>query len=64
MATPSHVFTIGRVAEILAEDEDWLQEIAMELKPEDGHITVCRTDDLSTSAFTSSGKNSANPYRR
>jgi len=39
-ALTRYVFTIGRVAEILAEDEDWLQEIALELEPEDGHLTV------------------------
>ena len=55
MATPNYVFPIGRIAEILAEDEDWLQEIAMELEPEDGHITIYGTDDLSTSAFTEFG---------
>ena len=36
MATPSYVFTSARVAEILAEDEDWLQKIATKLESEDG----------------------------
>lgn len=55
VAAPSHVFTIGRVAELLAEEEQWLQEIALELEPEDGLITVYGTDDLSTLAFTEFG---------
>lgn len=55
VAAPSHVFTIGRVAELLAEEEQWLQEIALELEPEDGPITVHGTDDRSTLAFTEFG---------
>jgi len=55
MAAPSYVFTIGRVAEMLGEDEQWLQTIADDMEPEDGCLTVCGTDDLSTTAFTSFG---------
>ena len=40
MAGISHVFTISRVAEILGEDEDLLQEISIEMDPEDGRLTV------------------------
>ena len=29
MAGISHVFTISRVAEMLGENEDWLQEISI-----------------------------------
>jgi hypothetical protein len=36
MATPSYVFTSAHVAEILAEDEDWLRKIATKLESEDG----------------------------
>jgi hypothetical protein len=49
------VFTIGRVAEMLGEDEQWLQTIADDMEPEDGCLTVCETDDLSTTAFTPFG---------
>jgi hypothetical protein len=55
MAAPSYVFTIGRVAEMLGEDEQWLQTIADDTEPEDGCLTVCETDDLSTTAFTPFG---------
>jgi len=55
MAAPSYVFTIGCVAEMLGEDEEWLQTIADDMEPEDGCLTVCGTDDLSTTAFTSFG---------
>jgi hypothetical protein len=55
MATPSYVFTIGRVAEMLGEDEQWLQTIADDMEPEDGCLIVCGTADLSTTAFTPFG---------
>jgi hypothetical protein len=40
MAGISHVFTIARVAKMLGEDEDWLNEISIELDPEHGRLTV------------------------
>ena len=55
MAAPSYVFTIGRVAEMFGEDEQWLQTIADDMEPEDRWLTVCGTDDLSTTAFTPFG---------
>ena len=55
MAAPSYVFTIARVAEMLAEDEEWLQTIADDMEPEDGCLRVCGTDDTSTTAFTPFG---------
>jgi hypothetical protein len=55
MAAPSYVFTISRVAEMLGEDEDWLQEIADDMEPEDGCLTVYGTDGFSTTAFTPFG---------
>ena len=33
MAAISYVFTIGRIAEMLGENEDWLQEISIEMDP-------------------------------
>lgn len=56
MAAPSHVFTIARVARMLGEDETWLQEIALELEPEDGRLYVCDLDDDDVvTAFTPFG---------
>jgi hypothetical protein len=55
MASPSCVFTISRVAELLSEDEELLAELAMEMDPQDGLITVIGTDDLSMIAFTNAG---------
>jgi hypothetical protein len=55
MAAPSYVFTISRVAEMLGEDEDWLQQIADDMEPEDGCLRVCGTGDISITAFTPFG---------
>jgi hypothetical protein len=55
MAAPSYVFTIGRVAKMLGEDENCLYDIAMDMEPEDGCLTVLDIDDMSTFAFTERG---------
>jgi len=55
VAAPSFVFTLSRVAEMLREDEDLLRDLAIEMEPEDGCLTVLGTDDLSTIAFTRDG---------
>jgi hypothetical protein len=55
MAGISHVFTISRVAEMLGEDENWLDEISIELDPEDGRLTVLGLGDEAITAFTRFG---------
>ena len=55
MAAPSAVFTIARVAEMLGEDEDWLSDVALEMDPEDGRMTVYGVDNEGTTGFTSFG---------
>jgi hypothetical protein len=55
MAAPSYVFTIARVAEMLGEDEEWLQTIADDMEPEDGCLWVCDINESSTRAFTPFG---------
>ena len=52
MAGISHVFTISRVAEMLGENEDWLQEISIEMDPEDGRLIVWGTGEQTITAFT------------
>jgi hypothetical protein len=46
MAAISHVFTITRVAERLGEDEEWLEDVSIEMDPEDGHLTVWGPDTI------------------
>ena len=55
MAAISFVFTIARVAEMLDEDEQWLQEISIEMFPEDGCLWVHDIDDREVVAFTEDG---------
>jgi hypothetical protein len=55
MAGISHVFAIKRVADMLGEDEDLLQEISIEMDPEDGCLTVHGPGDETTTAFTRFG---------
>jgi hypothetical protein len=55
MSAPSFVFTIGRVARMLGEDENRLYDIAIGMEPEDGCLTVLDVDDISTIAFTDRG---------
>ena len=55
MAAIAHVFTLARVAEMLGEDQDWLDDISDELEPEDGLIAVYGTGEEYTIAFTEFG---------
>lgn len=55
MAAISYIFTLSRAAQILGEDEDWLDEISEEMDPEDGRIWVMGTDEWSTKAFSDRG---------
>jgi hypothetical protein len=55
MAAPSHVFTIARAAEMLGQDEEWLEELADQLEPEDGCLWICDTEDRATLGFTARG---------
>jgi hypothetical protein len=50
-----HVHTIARVAAMLGEDEDWLQDVASEMDQEDGLIWVYGPNDDGVMAFTDFG---------
>jgi hypothetical protein len=54
MAGISYVFTISRVAEMLGEDEEWLDEISIVLDPEDGRLRVLGLGEATT-AFSPFG---------
>ena len=56
VAAPSYVYTIARVARMLGEDEALLEDIAADMEPEDGCLSVMDLDDdVSTTAFTPFG---------
>ena len=55
MAAPSCVFTLARAAELLGKDEEWLDELAGQLEPEDGRLWIYDTADRATLGFTECG---------
>jgi hypothetical protein len=55
MAAISAVFTIGYVASLLGEDEDWLFELSIGMEPEDGSLWVYGVGDDGVPAFTRDG---------
>ena len=55
MAGISYVFTISRVAEMLGEDEERLDEISIQLDPEDRRLRVIGLGNEATAAFSPFG---------
>ena len=55
MAAISAVFTIGYVANLLGEDEDWLFELSIGMEPEDGSLWVYGLGEDGVPAFTRDG---------
>ena len=55
MAAITRVYTIGYVAEMLGEDEDWLSDIATDMDPEDGCLWVYGVGEDGVIAFTDFG---------
>jgi len=55
MAAISFVFTIACVAEMLAQDEEWLGEISIGMDPEDGRLRVIGIGGDEYTAFTQYG---------
>ena len=55
MAAISAVFTIGYVANLLGEEEDWLFDLAIGMEPEDGSLWVYGVGEDCVPAFTREG---------
>jgi hypothetical protein len=55
VAAVAAVFTIGYVAKMLGEDEDWLHELSISMFPEDGCLRVHGVGDDGVTAFTEYG---------
>jgi hypothetical protein len=55
MAAISTVFTIGYVANLLGEDEDWLFDLTIGMEPEDGCLWVYGVGEDGVPAFTHDG---------
>jgi hypothetical protein len=55
VAAISAVFTIGYVAKMLGEDEDWLHDLSIDMFSEDGCLHVYDVDKNGITAFTDFG---------
>jgi hypothetical protein len=55
MAAIAQVFTIGYVANLLGEDQDWLYDPSVDMFPEDGCLWVYGAGEDGAPAFTSDG---------
>ena len=55
VAAISAVFTMGYVANLLGEDEDWLFELSIDMFPEDGCLWVYGIGEDGVTAFTEYG---------
>jgi hypothetical protein len=55
MAAISAVFTIGYVADLLGEDEDWIFDLSINMFPEDGCLWVHGVGEDGVPAFTRDG---------
>jgi hypothetical protein len=55
MAAIAQVFTIGYVANLLGEDQDWLYDLSVDMVLEDGCLWVYGVGEDGVPAFTSDG---------
>lgn len=55
MAAITRVYTIGRVAEMFGEDEDWLHDLSIDMDFEDGRLFVYDVDQDAVTALTDFG---------
>jgi hypothetical protein len=55
MAAISTVFTIGYVANLLGENENWLHDLSVDMFPEDSCFWVYGVGEVGVPAFTRGG---------
>ena len=55
MAAISAVFTIGYVANLLGEDENWIFDLSIDMFPEDGCLWIHGVGEDGVPAFTRDG---------
>ena len=55
LAAIAAVFTIGYVANMLDEDEDWLHDLSVDMFPEDGCLRVYGGGEDGVTGFTEYG---------
>ena len=55
VAAIASVFTIGYIANLPGENEDWLHELSIDMFPEDGRLRVYGVGEYGVTAFTEDG---------
>ena len=55
VAAIASIFTVGYVANLLGEDEDWLHELSIDMFLEDGRLWVYGATEDGVTAFTEDG---------
>jgi hypothetical protein len=55
LAAIAAVFTIGHVAKMLGENEEWLWELSIDMDPDDGCLWVYGVGEDGVAAFTAEG---------
>jgi hypothetical protein len=55
VAAITRVYTIGYVAAMIGEDEDWLHDLAIDMDFEDGRLTVYGVGEDGVTALTDFG---------
>ena len=55
LAAVAAIFTIGYVANMLGQDEDWLHDLSIDMFPEDGRLHVYGIGEDGVTAFTQYG---------
>ena len=55
VAAIAALFTIGYVANMLGEDEDWLHDLSVDMFPEDGCLRVYGVGENGVTAFAEYG---------
>jgi hypothetical protein len=64
VAAISAVFTIGYVANLLGEDEDWLFDLSIDMFPEDGSLGIRRRRGWGACLHQRRHRKPAPDYRR
>jgi hypothetical protein len=55
VAAITRVYTVAHVAEMLGEDQDWLDELSIDMDPEDGRLTIYGIGEDGVTGFTDFG---------
>jgi hypothetical protein len=55
VAAITRVYNVAHVAEMLGEDQDWLDDLSIDMDPEDGRLTIYGIGEDGVTGFTDFG---------